>query len=471
MTGVFGCFTKADIPGENLVLSPDILMIVQNEELFVQDRVLYHGQPCGVIAASNFQLAQKAAAMVKVTYERSGSDNKVATTMRNVLPDVRAVLESVGRNRIQPGVISTEGKERDSEKSFQGKHEIRGDFNTFGQFHYTMEPQTTVCVPRDGKYDVYCATQWIGNIHFALTKVLKVPANKINITVNRLGGGYGSKISGAIRVAASCALVSYHLQRPARFVLSLEQNMGSIGKRWPMMSNYHTGFDDHGKIETMNVEYFCDAGCSQNDFVAPLVQGAVTNCYLSEHWTIKPNSVITDAPSNLWTRAPGDVEGIALIETIIEHMALVANLDPVTVRLANIDPAQPIHSIYKNFVKTVEYEERKREVDQFNENNRWKKRGIATIPMKYHFFYFGTLSIFLSIYHEDGSVSITHGGIEMGQGLNTKACQVAAHFLKAPLHCVHVKPSNEQVSPNSFPTGGSQTSEAVGYVRTRGISI
>lgn len=466
LPGVYGFYMKADIPGENLVLSPEVLMYAEKEALFVEDRVLYHGQPCGVIAAKNFNLAQRAAKLVRITYERPQQ------SYVKVLPDVRAVVESLGQNRIQRGVVGLDNSngvekqlEKEEKNKFQGKHEIKGEFNVAGQYHYTMEPQTTVCIPRDGKYDVYCATQWIGNIHWAISKVLKVPGNKINITVSRLGGGYGSKISGAVRVAATCALVSYHLQRPARFVLQLEQNMGSIGKRWPMMANYHTGFDDQGMIEGMTLEFFCDAGCSQNDFVAPLVQGAVANCYHSDHWTIKPNSVLTDAPSNLWARGPGDVEGIAYTENIMEHIAFVLKKDAMEVRMANMDPQQPLYNIYKEFVQTVDYGGRKQQVEEFNVNNRWKKRGIATMPMKYHFFYFGTFSIFLSIYHDDmGSVSITHGGIEMGQGLNTKVCQVVAHFLRAPLEAVHVKPSTEQVSPNSFPTGGSQTSEAIAYV-------
>lgn len=456
---------KSDIPGENVVLSPEVLFIVQKEELFVEDRVLYHSQPCGVIAAQTFNLAQKAAKLVKITYERAND--------KTILPDVRAVVESMGQNRIHTGLEGlckgrvAERLTRTGEptKSFQGKHDIKGEFNTFGQYHYTMETQTTVCVPRDGKYDVYCATQWIGNIHFAISKVLKVPGNKINITVSRLGGGYGAKVSGAVRVAATCALVSYHLQRPARFVLQLEQNMGSIGKRWPIMGNYHTAFDDQGMIEAMDLEFFCDAGSSQNDFVAPLVQGAVTNCYHADHWNIKPNSVITDAPSNLWARGPGDVEGIAMAENIIEHIACVLKKDGMEVRMANIHPDNPIKQIYMEFVQTVDYAGRKQQMEEFNASNRWKKRGIATMPMNYHMFYFGVYSILLSIYQDDiGSVSITHGGIEMGQGLNTKVCQVVAHILRAPLEVVHVKPSTEHVSPNSFPTGASQASDAVGHV-------
>lgn len=153
LPGVYGCYTKADIPGENLVLSPEILMIAQSEELFVADRVLYHGQPCGVIAASNFNLAQKAAKLVRITYERPQHNNTM------ILPDVRAVVESLGQNRIQAGIAVDPGNNKsplannsDSEKlkmnknKFEGQHEIKGEFNTAGQYHYTMEPQTTVSV-------------------------------------------------------------------------------------------------------------------------------------------------------------------------------------------------------------------------------------------------------------------------------------------------------------------------------------
>jgi len=70
----------------------------------------------------------------------------------------------------------------------------------------------------------------------------------------------------------------------------------------------------------------------------------------------------------------------------------------------------------------------------------------------------------VSIYHGDGSVAVSHGGIEMGQGIHTKVTQVASHFLGIPLNLVSVKPSNNFVGANSFVSGASITSETVSYV-------
>lgn len=90
--------------------------------------------------------------------------------------------------------------------------------------------------------------------------------------------------------------------------------------------------------------------------------------------------------------------------------------------------------------------------------------------MKYPQKYFGSLQAFVCIYHFDGTVAISHGGIEMGQGINTKVAQVAAHVLGIPYEFVKVKPSNNLISANSFKTGDSQTSDVVCFVRNRTLN-
>ena len=57
--------------------------------------------------------------------------------------------------------------------------------------------------------------------------------------------------------------------------------------------------------------------------------------------------------------------------------------------------------------------------------------------------------------YTDGSVLISHGGIEMGQGLNTKLIQVASRALQLPSSRIHIQQTSTEVIANASPTGGS----------------
>lgn len=112
----------------------------------------------------------------------------------------------------------------------------------------------------------------------------------------------------------------------------------------------------------------------------------------------------------------------------------------------------------------TDYQTRKKQIEVFNAENRWIKRGIGIVPLKYHIAYFGTSHSMVSVYHRDGSVSVTVGSIEMGQGVYTKVAQTVAHMLEIPLEKVSIKPSNSMIAPNAIATGASIGSEISSFV-------
>ncbi|CAK9818034.1 Indole-3-acetaldehyde oxidase [Anthophora plagiata] len=452
--GVIAFYSAKDIPGKNLFVpaAAQEVMMDFDEVLFADDHIEYVGQPVGVIVATTQLLAINATEKVIVSYADAAPEQAVVT--------IEDVLAKNDESRLfQSGNLVPETKGNNV------KHVVKGEFRCGGQYHYTMETQTCVCVPIEDGMDVYSATQWVDLTQVAIAECLGIKNNSINIQVRRLGGAYGAKISRATYVACACALVCYKLNRPARFVMTIESNMMAVGKRYDTKQEYEIGVDDNGLIQYWESKHWGNSGCNFNEFHAPLVVEHMKSCYDSSTWSSKGFEAKTDLPSNTWCRAPGSTEAVAMVENIMEHIASTVGKDPLKVRYANMkdvhkDALQPM---IEELCKNADYEIRKRAVNTFNNENRWKKRGISLVPLMYPLATWGQHHAHVAVYARDGTVSVTHGGIECGQGINTKVAQVAAHTLGIDLSMVTVKPTNNLTAPNNAVTGGSIASETCSY--------
>lgn len=459
--GVVAFYCAKDIPGKNTFVVKGWLGIIEDEEIFCSDTVKYHSQPLGVIIAESPELAKEASDAVKVIYEK----------MKGVvMPTMADVFENKAFHRIQE---STKASKDNDEKIFakQSKH-IQGNFDIGGQYHYTMEPQTCVCIPTEDGMDVYSASQWMALTQCAISNALNMTSSKIFVQIRRLGGGYGFKISRSVQIACSCALACLLLNRPVRFVQSLESMMNSLGKRYACHSDYEVDVDEKGKIAKLGNIFYEDCGSALNDDPTNfLTKLTATNCYeVNAGWNIVGKTVKTDAPSHTWCRGPGPLEGIAMIENIMEHIAYETQQDPVDVRYKNLKPGIKMETLLPDFLKLTEYKARKKEIIDFNRKNRWRKRGLGLAVMQYPIHYFGIQPATVTIYQGDGSVSVSHGGIEMGQGINTKAAQVAAYTLGIPLEQIRIHPSDSFNGANAIVTGGGVASESVCYVSSISFS-
>ena len=67
----------------------------------------------------------------------------------------------------------------------------------------------------------------------------------------------------------------------------------------------------------------------------------------------------------------------------------------------------------------------------------------------------------IAIYSSDGSVSVSHSGVEIGQGIHTKVAQVCAYELSIPIESISIKSANSFTNANARATGAAITSELV----------
>lgn len=407
MAGVVAFYTAKDIPGTNSFC--DAAFQYEPEEIFCSGLVKYFDQPLGVVVAGTSDIAKMAATKVKVLYS-----NRSTT---QIFPTMAQVLEAQAKGRIKG---RTPSHLKDIQLSDQPDISARGIFEMGGQYHFTMESQTTVAIPFEDGLQVWSSTQWMDQTQCVIAKMLSISANAVQLKVRRLGGAYGSKITRGNQVACAASLVAYKLNRPARFVQSIESMMNSNGKRWGCRSDYEFHIKNNGKIVGFTNTYYEDAGCTTNENpIEDLTPLTAKNCYELNNSNSRMfgQAVITDAPSSAWCRAPGSTEGIAMIENMLEHMAFEANLDPADVRLINLKQGNKMEKLLPRFLQSTEYRQRQKEVATFNGSNRWIKRGLGLAIMEYPVNLVGQYAATVAIYHVDGSVVISHGGIEMGQGV------------------------------------------------------
>lgn len=133
------------------------------------------------------------------------------------------------------------------------------------------------------------------------------------------------------------------------------------------------------------------------------------------------------------------MEGVAMSENLMEHIARVTKKDPVQVKLANMnDTDKPVlEKMIKDLFKSADYDMRKQAVETFNSENRWKKKGISVVPMKYPVFFWGQFNAMVSVCARDGTIVVTHGGVECGQGINTKVQQLSSYTGYLRLSCIN----------------------------------
>ncbi|KAK9885680.1 hypothetical protein WA026_012444 [Henosepilachna vigintioctopunctata] len=449
LKGVVKFFTKDDIPGANNFFPAsyggDIV-----EKIFCDKVVQYYHQPVGLFVATNKDVLYEAVDLVKIKYSKPKDppllkirDIVKAKATEKIFKDQELKPKKIGDNT---------------------KHTISGRMDLGGQYHFHMETQCCVTIPTEDGLDMYPSSQWMDLLQCAVAEMLNINQSKIRITVRRCGGGFGAKLSRNSLISCATALAAWILKKPVRMSLTLKENMEICGKRFPFAADYKVQVDDDGVIQQLSSQLYSDHANAGNErgnsnfFLFDMLE----SMYNTDPFDIVFYRTSSDAPGNTFMRAPGSLEAMTLLENIMDHISYELKLDPIQVRINNIREKKVLDYL-DDLKEWANIEERKQQIIAFNKESRWRKKGLSVIPMTFRFINAGPYSVTISVFHLDGSVSISHGGTEIGQGVNTKAAQVCAYKLNIPMEKVHIEPSNTTSSPNNYGTGGSITSDAICY--------
>jgi xanthine dehydrogenase large subunit len=466
--GVVAVYTAKDIPGEN-----NCGPIVHDDPFLAVGKVEFLGQAVAVVVAREMLYAREAAHKAKVLVKE--------------LPPILTIDEAMAaKSFVMPAKGITRGNA--SEAIANAPRKVKGSTETGQQEQFYMEGQITYAVPReDGQLTLYSSTQHPDGNQREAAAALNLSTNDVEVICRRMGGGFGGKEGNASIFSQSAALAAFKLQKPVKLRVNRDDDMMITGKRHDFRIDYEVGYDDEGRILGADITLLSRCGYS-TDYSGPVNDRAclhIDNCYFIPNLKLISHRCKTNTQSATAFRGFGGPQGMFGIETIIEQIANDIGKDPLDVRMLNIyqDPAvsgnpatmvtqygQTIadwvgDKVITQVATEAKYRERRDSVNAFNKVNKRRKRGLALVPLKFGISFTATMlnqgGALLNIYM-DGSVSVNHGGTEMGQGLNTKMAQVCADGLGIDLSYVRVTGTDTQKVPNASATSASSGADING---------
>lgn len=450
--------------------------IVHDQPFLVIDEIGYKDEPVAIVVSKNRESIERIKNLVEVKVEKSQGIFTISDALKAGFEIYRA------SKPFEQGNITEALK--------NSPYKLKGVFKMKGQEHFYMESQAAIVYPMEhGQVEVHSSSQHPSETQRVVAEALGLPLHHVVCVVKRMGGGFGGKESQAAPIAAYAAMAAYKLKRPARLVLTKDQDMLVTGKRHPFENPWEVGFDEKGKILALKTTLQADAG-AYSDLSSSILERAMFHIdgayYIPNIW-VDGVSYKTNFHSHTAFRGFGGPQGTLTIESIIEDIAHHLKIDAADVRKINLYQNSNIKTpygqdvennmlpqIFENLMSSSDYKNRRSQTSEHNQKNLPTLRGLSITATKFgiaftaRFLNQGNALVNL---HLDATVQVSTGATEMGQGVNTKISQIVAHALGIDRMNVQVMTTSTEKNHNTSPTAASSGADINGAAALRAVSL
>lgn len=465
MPGVKGFISAKDVPGSN---NWSEVEGANDDKVFHEGVVNNIGLLLGLIVATSVAEAKAAAKKVVVEYEK-------------IEGAIFTIEEAIEKKSFYG--LSRVIADGDVEAAFADPQVkiISGEMRIGGQEHFYMEPHVALAIPQENKEMlVYSSTQNLTRTQAVIAQALGIDRNRVTVKAKRVGGGFGGKEIRAILVSSAASVAAKKMNKPVRLVLERDIDMMMSGQRHPFYAKYKVAVTNQGKMTGLQVDLYNNGGYSLDLSVAVMEKAMlhIENCYKIPNICITGTACKTHIGSNTAFRAFGAPQALLIAETIIDHISKELSIPEHIIRPLNfyksnetkpcgqvLVDADRIQRLFTECSAISKYEEKLSQVQKFNQLNKYKKQGLVLLPSlfgaSFHDQFLNQSSALVHIY-QDGSVLVTHGGIELGQGLHTKVAQVASTVLDIPIDMIYISETSSDKIANATATAASMGSDLYG---------
>ena len=483
------CDKARSLPGVLAVLTRDNLNVASNsfgayvrdQQILATEKVRYVGDMVAAVAATEPGIAADAVGLIEVDYE----ELPALFTFEDALKDGAALVHEKLEGRKDPG-YGRGGSHIVHDRSnicFHFRHE-RGNIeaglrdsdhifeDTFSfpsAQHYPMEPH--VCVARfEGEVlTVWSATQSPFPVRQELARVFGLPFSAVRVIVPHVGGGYGAK--SGIKTEGIAACLSRMTGRPVKLAFGAEETFKTICQPRAKIT-IKTGVKRDGTFVARQCQVYLNGGAYANSgpSVTEKAGYRAHGPYRIPHLVTDAYSVYTNTVPGGAFRGFGGPQVAFAYETHIDMIAKRLGIDPFEMRMKNLlDKGEsfsygdtPIDCDLKaglqRIAQAIGWDARRD--GEAKSGPKRKGIGIAT-AMKDGGGTNKPANAAVTMFN-DGSVLLSTGSVEVGQGMRTAFLQVVAEELSLPVDKVRVAALDTHYTPFDKGTNASSATSIMG---------
>ncbi len=475
LDGVEVVLIAKDIPGEKV-----FGIVVKNQAILASDKVRYLGDGVALVAAKTKEIAEEALALIKVEYEP--------------LPVVSDPEEALKPNSLKihgedNTFVHHKVRKGDIDKGFaDADFIIERKFKTQFVEHSYIEPEAVLVEPAEhGGVRIVGSVQNLFSSRRSVAAALNLDLNKVQIIQATLGGSFGGKDEVMTAMCCRAALLCIKTGKPVKMVNTREESMLESYKRHPYVLYYKWGAKKNGSITAMEIKCIADGGAyaSMSPFVTWRSVVQATGPYYCENVKTDVYAVYTNNNYTGAMRGFGSPQVNFAIESMMDELAEKTGKDPFEIRLQNgfetgavTATGQRLNhrvSLKEVLTKSAEASDFLKKWNQYRTTPESKKRKGIGLACSYRGVTLGAegtdaAGTIVSV-QTDGSVIVSSGITDMGQGAQTQMSQIAAEVLGITMDRIQFLNTNTSRVPDSGPTVASRGTIMGGAAAKKGAKI
>ena len=463
--GVRAVLTGEDLPGLGGGAIKDMPFLARG-------KVRYMGEPVAAVAADTPAIAEAAALLIEVEYEELPA---VFTIEDALAPDAPLVHDDIGGYQAAHPVEHS-GNVLSYQEIIEGDVEaawadcdltVEDAFRTGAQYHNALEPTGAVAAfDPSGKVTVWSTTQSVFRVQAEVAQLLDMPMSKIRAISPRIGGTFGGK--GGAHLQPVAVELARRTNRPVKAVLPRSSDFMMMLRRHPAKIRIKTGAKADGTLIAREVEVVLEGGayCNESPEVLGFALLMARGPYTIPNVRATGRAVYTNKLRAGGFRGFGNPQSTFAGESQIDEIASALGLDPFDIRLKNamragdkwlggqtVEACGLIECIEKLRAATAGRTRR-----AGAQAGRKRGLGIACLA---HVCGFLSTSANVRLL-EDGTVTVSTGAVDCGQGADIALAQICAGTLGIDISRVNYVNPDTDASPYNWGTSGSRVTYMVG---------